>query len=86
MDSGANIDFSRADDEVSRFLGEGVNDNWSELRFPSAGPDRRGYHSSFIHNKRLFIYGGHDIREGPKDSLWMLDMKKLNDFDLEPAS
>ena len=52
MDSGAHIDFARADDEVSRVLGEGVNDNWYELRFPSAGPDRRGYHSSFMHNKR----------------------------------
>lgn len=51
MDS-PHIDLSRANDEVSRVLGEGINDNWYELRFPSAGPDRRGYHSSFIHNKR----------------------------------
>ena len=27
-------------------------DNWYELRFTKVGPDRRGYHSSFIHNKK----------------------------------
>lgn len=49
------------------------------------GPDRRGYHSTFVHNKKLYIYGGHDIREGSKDSLWMLDLRKLRDLELEPA-
>jgi hypothetical protein len=37
---------------ASKFLGESINDNWYELRFSNVGPDRRGYHSSFIHNKR----------------------------------
>lgn len=31
---------------------EGPNDNWFELRFSTVGPDRRGYHSSFMHNKK----------------------------------
>jgi hypothetical protein len=35
--------------------GEGPNDNWFELRFSTVGPDRRGYHSSFMHNKKLAI-------------------------------
>lgn len=30
-------------------------------------------------NFRLYIYGGHDIREGSKDSLWMLDLRKIKD-------
>jgi hypothetical protein len=51
MDS-KEADFSRADDEVSRVLGESSNDNWFELRFLAAGPDRRGYHASFLHNRR----------------------------------
>jgi hypothetical protein len=38
--------------ETSKMLGESTLDNWYELRFPTLGPDRRGYHSSFIHNKR----------------------------------
>ena len=33
------------------------NANWYELRFPVLGPDRRGYHSTFVHNKRVFIFG-----------------------------
>lgn len=33
--------------EVSKYFGDGINDNWYELRFSSIGPDRRGYHSSF---------------------------------------
>ncbi len=54
-------------------------------------PERRGYHSSFIYeNKygydfnifdRLFIYGGHDIREGSLDSLWMINLVYLTDLD-----
>ena len=59
--------------------------NWYELRFHAVGPDRRGYHSTFVHNKRLYIYGGHDIREGSKDSLWTLDLKKLRDMEVEPS-
>ena len=61
------------------------NNNWYELRFPVIGPDRRGYHSTFIHNKRVFIFGGHDIRECSKDSLWMLDLRKLKDMEMEPS-
>jgi len=34
---------------------------------------------------RLYIYGGHDIREGSKDSLWVLDLRKLKDLDLDPS-
>lgn len=62
-------------------------ENWYELRLPGKHPERRGYHSSFIYNKkyysliftddRLYIYGGHDIREGSLDNLWMLDINKL---------
>lgn len=33
----------------------------------------------------MYIYGGHDIREGSKDSLWTLDMRKLKDMDQEPS-
>lgn len=34
------------------YAAEGPNDNWFELRFSTVGPDRRGYHSSFMHNKK----------------------------------
>jgi hypothetical protein len=29
----------------------------------------------------MYIYGGHDIREGSMDTLWMLDLAKLSDLE-----
>ena len=40
-------------------------------------PERRGYHASFIHKKKLYIHGGYDIKEGSISSLWSLDIEKL---------
>jgi hypothetical protein len=39
----------------------------------------------FINYYRLYIYGGHDIREGSKDTLYMLDLRKLKDLDLDAS-
>lgn len=58
--------------------------NWYEVRFMGHCPDRRSYHSSFLHNRKLYILGGHDIREGSKDDLWVLDISKFKDFE-KPA-
>jgi len=33
---------------------------------------------------RLYIYGGHDIREGTLDNLWMLDLSLMDDLDMQP--
>jgi len=41
------------------------------------GPERRAYHSSFVHNKKLFIYGGSGIEDGTLASLWVLDTAKV---------
>ena len=27
----------------------------------------------------MFIFGGHDIKEGSNDTLWMLDLSRLNE-------
>lgn len=35
--------------------------NWAELRLMGKQPDRRSYHSSFIYDKKLYVYGGLDI-------------------------
>ena len=56
-------------------------DNWSEVRLARANPERRSYHSSFHYEKRMFILGGLDIREGSMESLWSLDLQTL----IEPA-
>mmetsp|Transcript_2846 Transcript_2846/g.2669 ORF Transcript_2846/g.2669 Transcript_2846/m.2669 type:complete len:131 (+) Transcript_2846:155-547(+) len=52
------------------------NANWAEIRLHGKFPERKGYHSSVIYNKKLYIFGGHDIREGEQDSLWCLDLTK----------
>lgn len=33
----------------------------------------------------MFIYGGHDIREGSIDNLWMVDLGKLQDLEKPEA-
>lgn len=43
-------------------------------------PDRRSYHASFIFDKRLFVFGGLDIREGSLDSLFELNLDCLRDI------
>jgi hypothetical protein len=48
-------------------------------------PERRAYHSSFIHSKRLFIYGGYDIKEGTLDSLYMIDVGRVAEMDRNQA-
>lgn len=54
MDSYINQDdrLNLKQQEFSRIIEEVANDNWYELRFQNLGPDRRGYHSTFVHNKR----------------------------------
>ena len=31
----------------------------------------------------MYIYGGHDIREGSMDNLWLIDLESFNDLDRE---
>lgn len=30
---------------------------------------------------RMYIFGGHDIKEGSLDSLWMIELGKLSDLE-----
>ena len=54
--------------------------NWVQLRLEGRQPERRAYHSTFEHNNVLYIYGGHDIREGQMNSLWSLDMTAVGNL------
>lgn len=44
-------------------------------------PERRAYHSSFVHSKKLYIYGGYDIKEGTLDSLYTIDIGRVVEID-----
>jgi hypothetical protein len=54
--------------------------NWVELRLMGQQPERRSYHSSFIFDKKLFVYGGLDIREGSLNSLFELNLQCLGEL------
>ena len=60
--------------------------NWVELRLLGQQPDRRSYHSSFIFDKKLFVFGGLDIREGSLNSLFELNLQCLGEIDPEELS
>ena len=40
-------------------------------------PEKRAYHSSFVHNKKLYIFGGIDLSQDCLDSLWQVDLSQL---------
>lgn len=54
--------------------------NWYEMRFKDQQPDRRSYHSSFIFDRKLYVYGGLDIRDGSLSSLYELNLNCLNEL------
>ena len=74
IDTGVNQNIDLQEEEE----GDDSLNNWYELRLKGKLPDRRGYHSTFVWNSKLFIYGGNDIKEG---SLWMLDLSTMTDLD-----
>ncbi len=61
------------------------NPFWYELRMTGKCPERRAYHTSFEHHNRLFVHGGYDITNGTLDSLYMLDVAKINNLDSQPS-
>lgn len=50
--------------------------NWTEI-LCSKGPTRRGYHSSFLYEGKLYVHAGNDITEGALGDLWALDLEEL---------
>jgi hypothetical protein len=63
----------------NRFAALEYCENWTELRLLGKQPQRRSYHSSFIYDKRLFVFGGLDIREGSLNTLYELPLSCLNE-------
>lgn len=64
-------------------LSQGGSEHWEELRLKGHAPERRSYHSSFVFDNRLFIFGGLDIQQGSLSSLWELNLDNLKDLDVE---
>ena len=51
--------------------------NWFNLRFSSYIPERRGYHTTFVHEGKVYVHGGYDIKEGSIEDLWFMDLEKM---------
>jgi hypothetical protein len=60
--------------EMSGVIAIPIEPNWWEFRFKGKQPERRGYHSSFIYNEILHVFGGKDIGSGFLNNIWCLDL------------
>ena len=57
--------------------------HWHEMRFKDQQPDRRSYHSTFIFDRKLYVYGGLDIEDGSLNSLYELNLQCLDELSEE---
>ena len=43
-------------------------------------PEPRANCTANLFKDKVYIFGGHDIREGSMESLWSFDVSKIGDF------
>lgn len=59
-----------------------------ELRLQGKLPERRSNHCSFVQcidgQEFLYIHGGRDLKEGPIDSMWRLNLSALQNLHQDP--
>lgn len=74
------IDTRTAQEEkvLNQGLERDEDENWVQLRLEGRQPERRAYHTSFVHEDTLYIFGGHDIREGQMNTMWSLDLSSTS--------
>lgn len=51
---------------------------WTEIQIHSKNLPRRSYHTSVIHDSKLYIYGGYDINTGILGDFYSLDLLQKN--------
>jgi len=47
------------------------------VRGKDINPKRRGYHSSFVHLNKFYVFGGRDLARGAISSLWASDLQPV---------
>lgn len=72
----AKIDLDRSDMDTNG-IGQGTQ-NWMEIRPQGKNPERRGYHSAFVHHNKLYVYGGRDLSKGAIATMWVADMLPMH--------
>jgi hypothetical protein len=65
---------------IEKGLDRDDDENWVQLRLEGRQPERRAYHTSFAHENTLYIFGGHDIREGQMNTMWSLDLSAVGNL------
>ena len=65
---------------TSGFMNTEDHKNWYEMRFRDQQPDRRSYHSTFIFDRKLYVYGGLDIREGSLNTVYELNLNCISEL------
>ena len=53
--------------------------NWYEIRPRLKAPERRAYHSSFMYQNKVFIYGGEDWHEGVRKNMYYIDLEFMGE-------
>jgi hypothetical protein len=51
--------------------------NWYEVRSMTKYPERRAYHSTFVSENKLYVYGGEDLNEGVRNTIYSIDLSFL---------
>ena len=51
--------------------------NWYEIRSLSTNPERRAYHTSFVAENKIYVFGGEDSHEGIRASMHSIDLSFL---------
>ena len=62
------------------------HENWTEMRLLGKQPSRRSYHSSFIFDRKLYVFGGLDIREGSLNTLYELNLSCVNEVSTDDSA
>ena len=56
------------------------NSNSWEGIIKNSYPPTRAYHSTFMYDKKIFIFGGKDISKNYMDDVWSLDCRQMWDM------
>jgi hypothetical protein len=51
--------------------------NWFEIRSTTNNPERRAYHTTFVTDNKLYVYGGEDLNEGTRANMYFMDLNFL---------
>ena len=64
---------------------ENIKHIWEEVRTANNHPSRRSYHSAVMWKEKMIVYGGQDLREGPQNGLWTIEISQFDQGEWDEA-